>query len=227
MLKAIFFDLDGTLCHFQGNFKEVFIDSCSSIFQNCDADAALNLWSNIISKEGILTACIALEKMCAQLGLIPPGNCREVAKQFCHTYANLILPVAGAKELLQSLSRNYQLVLVTNGPMDMQNAAIDALAIRSYFDSILISGDPDVQFRKPNPLIFQMALNKTRACCNEALMIGDNIKADIEGAKNIGLRALLVGKTDDPNVECIETIQEIESMLHLKADGAERRFPSP
>lgn len=53
--------------------------------------------------------------------------------------------------MIKTLAERYKLVLISNGPMDMQNTAIEALGIRNFFDYILISGDASVLYRKPNP----------------------------------------------------------------------------
>jgi putative hydrolase of the HAD superfamily len=216
MLKAIFFDLDGTLCRFQGNFKEIFIQCCSPIFEphkSLTYDVILDHWNKTLSKEGELSASIALQKVCSELMIPLPANYPEIADLFCQTYASYIAPIQGIKEMLKALSDQYKLAIISNGPTDMQNAAIDTLGIRSYFETILISGDPKIQYRKPNPLIFQLALDRTKTRSEETLMIGDNIKVDIEGAKDIGLHTLFIGKNEDANVKTIDNILYLRDIL--------------
>lgn len=215
MLKAIFFDLDGTLCRFQGDFKKIFIDCCSPIFasHSFSYDLILDHWNKLLSKEGELTAGTALQKICSELDIPLPANYLEKAALFCQMYANHIAPILGVKEMLKTLSGRYKLVLISNGPMDMQNAAIEALGIGNYFDSILISGDPTVLYRKPNPLIFQIALDRSRTQSKEVLMIGDNLKVDIEGAENLGLNTLFIGKNNDSRTRSTENILSLINIL--------------
>ncbi|MBA2728643.1 MAG: HAD family hydrolase [Parachlamydiaceae bacterium] len=215
MLKALFFDLDGTLCHFQGNFKKIFIDCCSPIFNSHSHtyDLILNHWNEFLSQEGSLTAGIALKKICSELGISLPANYLEIAAHFCQTYANHITPILGVNDMIKTLSERYKLALISNGPMDMQCAAIKSLGIGNFFNTILISGDPAVLFRKPNPLIFQIALDRTETKSCEALMIGDNLKVDIEGAENLGLNTLFIGKNKDPRIRSIEDLPYLMNIL--------------
>lgn len=216
MLKAIFFDLDGTLCHFHGDFNKIFIYCCSAIFQkypDLTYESILSFWNKILSNEGALTASCALKELCIDLSVCLPDNHHEIARLLCHTYVKHISPVNGIHTLLESLSKNYKLALITNGPLDMQNATIDALNIRNFFDVILISGDPHVRYRKPNPLIFQLALEMTQTRSEEALMVGDNLKADIFGSQNLGLHTLFIGETSEVDVRSVDCILSLTSIL--------------
>lgn len=199
MLKAIFFDLDGTLCRFHGDFKEIFSRACEGICAFDSYDEIAALWSQLLSQEGALTAASALAKIGQELH-VGEAPYPAMAQLLCESYAQYIAPFEGSKELLATLAQTYQLGLITNGPLDMQNAAIDSLGIRDFFKTIIISGDPSVGFRKPNPLIFQMALQRVGVEGSDALMIGDNVKVDIEGAKSAGLHTLFVGPTNDGSV---------------------------
>lgn len=41
--------------------------------------------------------------------------------------------------------------------------------------------------RKPNPMIFQLALRKANLCPNEVWFCGDNIRCDVQGAHGAGI----------------------------------------
>jgi putative hydrolase of the HAD superfamily len=45
--------------------------------------------------------------------------------------------------------------------------------------------------KKPNQKIFQLAINKAKTDFNSSIMIGDNLEADIHGALNVGMDAIL------------------------------------
>ena len=45
----------------------------------------------------------------------------------------------------------------------------------------------DYLVRKPNPLLFEIALQKAGLCGEEVWYCGDNPKADIEGAAQVGI----------------------------------------
>jgi len=47
-------------------------------------------------------------------------------------------------------------------------------------------------YNKPHPSIFRTALGLLQVAPEEAVMVGDNLKQDIEGALGVGMRAVLV-----------------------------------
>jgi putative hydrolase of the HAD superfamily len=69
---------------------------------------------------------------------------------------------------------------------------LEIFNIAKYFDTLTISGE--VGWRKPNPRIFKKALQRLNVKASEAILIGDSPHYDIEGAKNIGMRTILVRK---------------------------------
>ncbi len=67
---------------------------------------------------------------------------------------------------------------------DMRHYGLDR-----YFDDMVFS--TDVGLRKPNPEIFRMALRHVEAAPEETVFVGNNLQADIMGAKNVGMRTVL------------------------------------
>lgn len=62
---------------------------------------------------------------------------------------------------------------------------INRLLPNNRFEFIISSSD--YGFRKPNPLLFELALNKAGLDASEVWFCGDNIRADVEGAANAGI----------------------------------------
>jgi HAD superfamily hydrolase (TIGR01549 family) len=50
-------------------------------------------------------------------------------------------------------------------------------------------------YNKPHPSIFRTALRLLQAMPEEAVMVGDNLKQDVEGALGVGMRAVLVRRS--------------------------------
>jgi putative hydrolase of the HAD superfamily len=93
----------------------------------------------------------------------------------------------GAAETLDSLrERGYPLGIITNGKTLVQNATIDAVGIRDYFSLILVS--ETVGVRKPDPRLFQLALEELQCQGQATLFVGDHPQSDIEGARGAGLQ---------------------------------------
>lgn len=73
-------------------------------------------------------------------------------------------------------------------------------------------------FMKPHPSIFEAALEGVGAAPAEAVMVGDSLLHDIEGARSIGMRGVLVarGRTPDrcpPEVPVIRSLRELPGLL--------------
>jgi FMN phosphatase YigB (HAD superfamily) len=92
--------------------------------------------------------------------------------------------------------RGYRLGLVSNAADD-QNTQIlvDKVGIRPYLEVVLSSAA--VGYRKPNPRIFQAALDALAVPAERSAMVGDMLGADILGARNAGLISVWVTQWAD------------------------------
>src|SRR5439155_22117090 len=63
---------------------------------------------------------------------------------------------------------------------------------------------PEHGFMKPHPSIFSAALHRMDVTPADALMVGDSIRDDIEGALRAGMRAALVHRQDSPHPRTAE-----------------------
>jgi putative hydrolase of the HAD superfamily len=117
----------------------------------------------------------------------------------------------GAIEILEYLKEKYQLHIITNGFANVQYKKIANSNIDTYFKTITNSEMAGV--KKPNPIIFQHALDLAQAQKEESIMIGDCIEADVQGALNFGIEAFFFNpnKEDKP-----ENIIDINHLLELK-----------
>lgn len=96
----------------------------------------------------------------------------------------------GAIETLEDLrSHGIRLALVTNTP-PTTNRILDRLGLRDLFDVIVMSCDTGLL--KPDPRIFQIALDRLATTASETLVVGDKIRTDILGGAVLGLRSILV-----------------------------------
>ncbi|MCL5245060.1 YjjG family noncanonical pyrimidine nucleotidase [Cellulophaga sp. 20_2_10] len=126
---------------------------------------------------------------------------------FNHLFPNAI-------EILEHLKPNYKLHIITNGFQDVQNKKIRNSKIDNYFDVIVDSEMAGV--KKPNPYIFELALQKANTTADKSLMIGDSVEADILGAKSVGLHTLHFNAHQEPthnHCAIINSLDEIKSYL--------------
>ena len=113
--------------------------------------------------------------------------------EFVQMYRAQMALLPGAKEVLALCEGRVPLALVTNGPADMQRAALEKVGIAEHFQTVLISGAQEVGVRKPDARIFKLACERLEVPPQEVLMVGDNLGADVQGALGAGLQAVYVG----------------------------------
>ena len=101
---------------------------------------------------------------------------------------------------LETLRPRYKLAIISNfdGRLRM---IVEQLGISRYFDDLVISSE--VGADKPDPFIFQRALELVGVAPNETLHVGDDPAGDWEGAAAAGLR---VFKLDRPQNSLAELV---------------------
>ncbi|CAN5851332.1 pyrimidine 5'-nucleotidase [soil metagenome] len=218
MIKAICFDLDGTLAHYQGDFRAL----GRAVFQTLAVptdhfETASAAFSKHVRSEGVSTLPIILRGIAQDLGStsINTRHLKLAADTMTADYAAEMALLPGAKEVLE-LVQHLPLALVSNGPSDMQRAALRKMGLESFFTAIVISGDEDVAVRKPNPRIFELACERLNAPPEHVLMVGDNLEADIRGALAAGLQAVWLGEDEVEGVETVGSPKELHAYLRAK-----------
>jgi HAD superfamily hydrolase (TIGR01549 family) len=88
--------------------------------------------------------------------------------------------------------RGFLLGIVTNRQYGGQpfEEDLSELGFLDYFDPRFIAVSADLGIRKPTPEIFLHALNGLGVPPEEAAMVGDSLRADVAGAKHLGILAI-------------------------------------
>lgn len=91
-----------------------------------------------------------------------------------------------ARWVLNNVNDTVKLGLITDGYLNTQQKKIEALKIKEYFQSIVISDQYGRENWKPSPIPYIQS--SMELCCenNECLYIGDNVKKDFITAKKLG-----------------------------------------
>lgn len=111
----------------------------------------------------------------------------------------------------------FKLAIVSNWdtPLD---PLTERLGIADYFDTITSSHDERVRSAKPDPHIFEWTLKQVGVSAEEAVHVGDTYEADIIGAKNAGIRPILINR-DGTQIgrwgETIRSLSELPALLDL------------
>src|SRR5690606_28036382 len=113
----------------------------------------------------------------------------------------------GAIDVLDYLKPKYNLHIITNGFQEVQTGKLRNSNIAHYFATVTNSEMAGV--KKPNPKIFEYALNLAKTDRASSLMIGDSFEADIEGALNVGLDAVFFNEFK------MEVRKDIAQVFHL------------
>ena len=101
-----------------------------------------------------------------------------------------------AKSVLGELQGRYKLALISNFDHPPHvHRLLDELALRPFFDAVVVSGDVGV--KKPDPAIFVPALEQTGLTTDEVLFVGDSPEDDVAGARAAGLRPILIQRQRD------------------------------
>ena len=72
-------------------------------------------------------------------------------------------------------------------------------------------------FMKPHRSIFEAALQRTKVKASEAVMVGDSLKADIEGARAAGMQGILLRRSGERPAALPEGVSVITSLHELPA----------
>ena len=100
----------------------------------------------------------------------------------------------GVRESLQRLrSAGLKLAIVSNSEGTLEQMLIE-IDLRSLFEVVLDSSV--VGFTKPDPRIYNLALDRLAVTAADAIMVGDSPSADVDGAHAVGIRAALIDPYD-------------------------------
>ncbi|NHN59846.1 HAD family hydrolase [Halorussus rarus] len=119
-----------------------------------------------------------------------------LADAYREKVADSLRSVEGVAGLLADLLEEYALGLLTNGPADAQQSKLDRFDWVEEFDAVVITGH--LEAGKPDERAFRAVLDGLGVDPDEAVYVGDDPEADVEGAKNAGMHAVQVLYADGP-----------------------------
>lgn len=198
-LTDIFFDLDHTLWDFEKNsaltfdfiFKELNLSIDLKDFLNHYNPINHYYWKlyreNKISQEELRFNRLAKTFETLKFDIAHP-QVNQIAALYIEKLSTFTHVFEGAHELLQNLSKDYSLHIITNGFESVQHYKLANSGLQPYFEFTFTA--EKVGFKKPHPKIFETAIQATQARVEHSLMVGDSLEADIEGALRCGMHAV-------------------------------------
>ncbi len=114
-------------------------------------------------------------------------------------------------EILDYLKPKYKLHIITNGFAELQDKKLKVSKIKHYFETVTNSNS--IKVKKPNPLIYEFALQSAKAKKETSIMIGDCLESDVRGALNAGIDAIWFSEND---ADEFKNIKRVSQLLALK-----------
>lgn len=188
------------------------ISSSEAMWCRFDGDgeetAALRAWMPEYRRE-------AWARALADQGVVDGGLAEELGDLFGRERRRRHANEPGAEACLRELRATHALALVTNGASSLQREKLEASGLEPCFDAVIVSGE--LGTGKPDPAIFHHALEQLDHDGAQAVMVGDNLRRDVEGALAAGLRAVWVDREGaggaPEGVPAIRTIAELPTTL--------------
>jgi putative hydrolase of the HAD superfamily len=209
-VKAVLFDFGDTLVSFE-NFN--YDTSLAALHQKFVKNGIITAYEEFksvyfkvrdkVSREGEssfreVNFCVRIARVLNELGFIlSPTDPKLVSsvEAFMHPLKESLKLKPQVPMVLQELKKKYKVGLVSNFayPPAIKEALLK-FDLSKFFDTVIISGD--VGWRKPSPKIFERALNSLKVSASETVFVGDDPFHDIAGAKQLGMKTILLRRLD-------------------------------
>lgn len=222
--KHIFFDLDRTLWDFEQNMRI----TLTEIFENHQLNKAIpdaetfidtfvnhnnRLWASYqrgeMKKEVLRYK--RFEVTLKDFGIKDKVLASVIGEEYINESPKKTALIPYTIEVLDYLKEKYCLHIITNGFNEVQFTKLRLCGIEKYFDKVVtseISG-----YHKPRPEAFGYPLSSANAKKHESIMVGDDIEADIIGARQFGIHQIYFNPESTPHNEIIT--HEVDSLLKI------------
>lgn len=221
--EVILFDADETLFDFKKSereaFKKAMIDMGIEYDENYHFkiyhDINTNIWREF--EEGLITQQKLKVERFRRLSeeLAIQLDEEQLAELYMKHLSEASFLYDESIEILEELSKDYELLIITNGLTKVQDKRIRKSKIAKYFKDIIIS--EEIAISKPNAEIFHHALEKINCHDkNKVLMVGDSLTSDIQGGINAGIDTCWYNPNECINNTKIKPTYEIKSLFQLR-----------
>jgi HAD superfamily hydrolase (TIGR01662 family) len=229
-IKAVFFDLDGTLRHSVPEGGEVFTAYVTSLGLHVDEEDRLRAmrweylyWASSADLRDDLLAHSAdtenfwieySRRRLIALGASPAWALELAPKASAHMgemyKPESIVPDDVRRTLPQLQQAGYVMAVVSNRDKPFRET-LESHGLSEFFPYSLAGGEVDSY--KPEPGIFEHALKQMNVTARETIYVGDNYYADVVGARRAGLEPVLYDPhLIFPDADCT-TIRSFDELL--------------
>ena len=228
MIKAVFFDLDDTLCDSDTAWhiavRETFQllrkhapDVSEETFTKAWVTVHQKLFQQLNAGKCSMAEVRDLRFQCVFKELdLPTSKITEELNNFLSSRYLAGLHLYEDVAVLEELQA-YHIGIITNGAhdkhTDSQLSKIKQFGLSERIQSLTISDEVGV--RKPNIKIFEVACERAGVIPKEAMFIGDSIENDIVGANRAGMTSVFINRKSDVLIPNIEDEQPDYSISNL------------
>ncbi len=231
MLKAVFFDLYGTLAGFRPSRYEIQSEACAQFGITVTPDGVLKGYARADAFMAEQNAVRPIQELDSRARTdffseyerrVLAGSGVEVSTHRAHEIWLRIRKVPYQMQrfddvlpaLEQLKERGLTLGMISN--MSEDGASLtENMGLSTAIDFAVTSAE--VGSAKPHPPIFLSALERAGVKPEEAVHVGDQIRSDIDGASNVGIRPVLLDRDgnhrDFKRCPRIETLSELPGLL--------------
>ncbi len=224
-IKHVFFDLDHTLWDFEANsaktfnfiFKENAVAVDMAAFLKVYIPINHRYWK-LYREEKVSKSALRYQRLRESFDAIgytvSDDLIHHLSKVYINNLPNYNQLFEGAIDVLNYLEPKYEMHIITNGFDEIQELKLERSGIKKYFDKVITS--ESVGVKKPNPRIFDFALQSANALAEHSIMIGDNLEADVHGALNMNMKPIFCNFEEQAiNEEIISIHNLYELKKHL------------
>jgi putative hydrolase of the HAD superfamily len=234
-IRVILLDVNGTLLGYGDplGFEKRFARACAdlgnpvSVEQVCQAFSDLQqAWASrkvqdlrrASSDELYRRTMTAIYQfMLEALGI--PGDLGQKADALYERFVvqEGFMPLFGdVQDALKRLRRQgVRLGILSNFPTHLEET-LRQHGIHGYFDFFVVSSL--VGLEKPDPAIFELAIERAGVPKEQILYVGDHVDDDIRGARAVGLSAILIDRHDRwPEADCVR-IRSLSELAEVVGD---------
>ncbi|WP_254521910.1 HAD family hydrolase [Natrinema caseinilyticum] len=196
-VEAISFDLDDTLIRYTRSPGEV-LRVC---FDRLDLEPLFSVAEYYARYDEFAERCDSMDELrseCFAVLAAENGYKRQRGEDVADVFSNErdqsnVELRPSAARLLDELSQEYQLAIVTNGARDAQKWKIEAVSLDRWFEMIVIAGHDTPP--KPDPEPFNRVVKSLGATPETTVHIGDSLETDIAGATAAGLNSVWISES--------------------------------